>query len=72
MLNCKEISQMCSEEMERSLSMRERMSLNAHLMMCTGCSNFRKQMSALRRISQLYADGQAVSTADAPSSQVDK
>lgn len=57
MLNCKEITQLCSEEMERRLSMRERMSLHAHLMICTGCSNFRKQMSALRGVSQLYAQG---------------
>jgi hypothetical protein len=49
--------------MERALGLRERMSLGAHLMMCSGCSNFRRQMSALREISREYAEGRAASTA---------
>jgi hypothetical protein len=67
MLNCKEITQMCSEEMERHLSVREKMALGTHLMMCTGCSNFRKQMGTLREVSKLYAQGQAISTPEPPS-----
>jgi hypothetical protein len=63
MLNCKEVTELCSQEMERALGLRERMSLGAHLMMCSGCSNFRRQMSALREISREYAEGRAASTA---------
>jgi predicted anti-sigma-YlaC factor YlaD len=60
MLNCKQVTQLCSQELERKLGLAERVSLGAHLMMCTGCSNFRRQMSALRKIARGYADGQAV------------
>ena len=60
MLNCKEVTELCSQEMERPLRLGERMSLHAHLMMCTGCTNFRKQMAALRRVANTYAEGGAV------------
>lgn len=60
MLNCKEVTELCSQEMERSLRLGERVSLHAHLMMCTGCTNFRKQMAALRRVAKIYAEGGAV------------
>lgn len=63
MLNCKEVTELCSQEMERALGLRERMSLGAHLMMCSGCSNFRRQMAALRKIAREYAGGRAASDA---------
>lgn len=59
MLNCKEVTELCSEEMERPLQLGERISLVAHLMMCTGCTNFRRQMKALRLVAQSYAAGGA-------------
>lgn len=62
MLNCKEVTELCSQEMERKLPLMERISLRTHLMMCTGCTNFRKQMSALRHVSRRYAQGEAIST----------
>ncbi|GAC1606971.1 MAG: hypothetical protein NVS3B2_15310 [Ramlibacter sp.] len=64
MLNCKEVTELCSQEMERNLQLPERMSLGMHLLMCSGCSNFRKQMQALRHAMRRYADGAAISTAD--------
>lgn len=60
MLNCKEVTELCSQELERPLRVGERMSLGAHLMMCTGCTNFRKQMKALRLVARTYAAGGAV------------
>lgn len=60
MLNCKETTELCSQEMERPLGLGERMSLATHLMMCSGCSNFRKQVKALRQVAQTYAAGGAV------------
>jgi len=60
MLNCRETTELCSQEMERPLGLGERMSLATHLMMCSGCTNFRKQMKALRRVAQAYAAGGAV------------
>jgi predicted anti-sigma-YlaC factor YlaD len=63
MLNCKEVTELCSQELERTLGLGERISLGAHLMMCSGCSNFRRQMSALRKIARDYADGRAATAA---------
>lgn len=60
MLNCKEVTELCSQEMERSLRLREQVSLGTHLMMCSGCTNFRKQMKTLRQVMQAYAEGNAV------------
>jgi predicted anti-sigma-YlaC factor YlaD len=60
MLNCKEVTELCSQEMERPLRLGERVSLATHLMMCTGCTNFRKQMKELRLVAQTYAAGGAV------------
>ncbi len=60
MLNCREVTELCSQEMERSLRLREQVSLGTHLMMCSGCTNFRKQMKTLRQVMQAYAEGNAV------------
>jgi predicted anti-sigma-YlaC factor YlaD len=60
MLNCKEVTEICSRELEQPLGLREKVALRTHLMMCSGCTNFRKQMEVLRRTMRNYADGQAV------------
>ena len=39
MLNCREVTQICSEEMERPLAVREHVALRVHLMMCSGRGN---------------------------------
>jgi hypothetical protein len=61
MLKCKEVSELCSQELERPLPIADRVSLAMHMMMCTGCSNFRKQMRLLRQKMHEYADGRAPS-----------
>ena len=38
MLNCKEVTELCSQELERPLRMGERVSMHTHLMMCSGCA----------------------------------
>lgn len=60
MLNCKEVTEMCSREMEQPLGLRDKVGMHAHLMMCSGCSNFRKQMGVLRQAMRSYAEGKAV------------
>ncbi len=62
MMNCREVSELCSQEMDRPLKLVERVSLGTHVMMCAGCSNFRSQMRALRQIAQAYAQGQGLPT----------
>lgn len=59
MLSCREVTAVCSAEMERPLGLGEKVSLHAHLMMCTGCTHYRRQMKALRQVMQTYAEGRA-------------
>lgn len=59
MLNCQEVTRICSDEMERPLRLGERTALHVHLMMCSGCTNYRQQMRTLRQITQAYAEGRA-------------
>lgn len=61
MLSCKEVTALCSRELEVPLVLGEKISLGMHLMMCSGCTNYRKQMSLLRDFSKVYADGKAAS-----------
>ncbi len=49
MLNCKQASELMSQGMDMNLSLRQRMSLKLHTMMCSGCSNFLSQISFLRK-----------------------
>ncbi|MDP1647502.1 MAG: hypothetical protein Q8M01_04785 [Rubrivivax sp.] len=60
MLSCKEVTAVCSAEMERPLKLGEKVSLRTHLMMCAGCTNYRQQMRALRQVMRAYAEGKAV------------
>lgn len=54
MLKCKEVTHLVSESQDRKLSLSERLQLEMHLAMCTGCSNFRRQMSFLREACRNY------------------
>ncbi len=64
MLNCKEVTELCSEEMERKLPMRERIFLRMHLAMCSGCRHFRSHMGFIRQAARKYAEGGAASDRD--------
>jgi len=54
MLNCHDATRLMSEAQERELSLMERMSLKFHVSMCSGCKNFKEQMSTLRTMSRNY------------------
>jgi hypothetical protein len=60
MLNCDQVTNLCSAELERRLSAWERLSLKMHLLMCRGCSNYRVQMGTIHAAMHQYADGRAV------------
>lgn len=60
MLNCNEVTRLCSDELERPLHLGERTALHVHLMMCSGCTNYRNQVKTLRQVMQAYADGKAI------------
>lgn len=62
MLKCKEVTGLCSQAMERPLRLGERLALRMHLTMCSGCTNYRKQIVTLRRAMQAYAEGEAIAS----------
>lgn len=66
MLTCREMTGLCSDELDRSLAIGEQLSLRAHLMVCRGCRNFRQQMRSLRELSSAYAGGRAVTPEPGP------
>ena len=54
MLKCKEITHLVSESQNRKLSLSERLQLEMHLAMCTGCSNFKRQIIFLCEACRRY------------------
>lgn len=62
MLSCREVTELCSLELEHPLRLGQRLSLGTHLMMCSACDNYRKQMKMLREVSVAYAAGKALPT----------
>ena len=47
--SCKEVSHLVSQGLDRELGLGERLRLRAHLAICNGCTNFKRQMVFLRR-----------------------
>ena len=66
MLTCKQVTRLLSERQERQLQWRERIPLKLHLLMCGGCTNFRKQMDFLHRACREYAQGRPDSNSTPP------
>ena len=48
MFNCKKISEMVSESMDRKLPLHRRIMITVHLLMCRYCNRFKKQLLLLR------------------------
>ena len=48
MLSCKDATRLLSRQQERRLSLRERLSLKMHLMICYGCKNYGRQIDFIR------------------------
>ena len=57
MLSCKKTSLLLSQAQERPLGRTERLALQVHLFLCTGCRNFRAQLAFLRAAVRRYRDG---------------
>ena len=58
MLNCQKVTELLSESQERSLSLTERMPLQIHMMMCSGCRNFSLHLDSIRKITRAFAKGE--------------
>lgn len=48
MLNCKDVTQLASEALDRRLTWRERIGMQMHLMICRACSRVTEQFEFLR------------------------
>jgi predicted anti-sigma-YlaC factor YlaD len=48
--SCDEVSRLTSKAMDEKLSLREKIGVRFHLMMCKWCRNFHKQMHLLREV----------------------
>ena len=48
MFNCKKISEMVSESMDRKFPLHRRIMITVHLLMCRYCNRFKKQLVLLR------------------------
>jgi len=55
MLNCHDATRLMSEAQDRPLKLSERISLKMHVMMCSGCNNFKSQMGTLRMMTRSYS-----------------
>lgn len=56
MMDCREISQMVSEAMDRKLPLYQRMGIQVHVLMCRYCYRFQKQLLFLRKVIRLDND----------------
>lgn len=71
MMSCRQVTRLLSDAQERKLSLKERMALKFHMMMCSGCRNFADHMKTLRDIAHSYTKGEG-GKEQARASQSDK
>lgn len=63
-MNCQQATRLISESQERMLSLPEKVRLNIHLLMCSGCKNFSLQVPFLSQAMKAYAKGADQATRD--------
>lgn len=61
MLTCRELTELCSRELDQEMTLGQKVSMHSHLLMCSGCSNYRRQLSMLHNAARRYAEGEAPS-----------
>lgn len=49
MMNCKQASEMASQQLDRELGLRQRVGLKLHLLMCRYCRTYARQLAFLHR-----------------------
>ncbi len=54
MMDCKQATRLMSQAQDRTLTFRERVNLKLHLLLCTGCKNYNKQMDFIRKTIQQF------------------
>jgi len=58
MLNCREVTQLASEALDRKLSLKERIGLRFHLMMCKLCTRYVRQLKFMHHASRAADENQ--------------
>ena len=48
MLSCKEVTRLLSQAQDRPLTLGERVKLRLHLVVCTACTRFARQLAFMR------------------------
>ncbi|TNF37658.1 MAG: zf-HC2 domain-containing protein [Gammaproteobacteria bacterium] len=56
MMNCKQATKLMSQEQDRDLSLSERVRLRLHLFICTGCTNYNKQLKVIHQAMKRLGD----------------
>ena len=56
MFNCKKVTHLVSESLDRKLPLYQRLGMRIHLMMCKFCSRYQEQLLFLRKTSRLYSE----------------
>jgi len=54
MFNCKEVTRMVSESLDRQLPFHHRIGIRLHLLMCRFCSRFRSQLLTLNEAIRIH------------------
>lgn len=57
MLNCRQATQLCSEQRDRPLTLGERVALRMHTLICAHCANFHKQLDFLSQAARRFREG---------------
>jgi len=56
MYSCKQASELTSKAQDQPLSLREKISLRTHLMLCTMCRRYAKQIAFISRATQRLSE----------------
>lgn len=56
MRNCREITELVSKDLDKEISLIERLSIAFHVMMCSQCRNFKHQTRFMRKAAQRYTE----------------
>ena len=56
MFNCREVTRLVSESLDRRLGLYQRIGLRMHLWMCRFCSESKRQMLSIREAMRSYAE----------------
>jgi len=67
MLSCKEATRLISASMERKLTLRQRLAVRAHLLMCRFCSRYRRQLHFIEKALSQMVESERKGEAEAPS-----